>query len=132
MCASCALFVVLPPSLLCLHDSTPGAIYNCTTYTTDCFKAKQESLQQQSRKLDTLPSHSYKLRKRYNMPASRKINSSGEVVEGDSSSDSLSSSGTPLLSGGHHIDVFGFNLDVRQFLITLALAYLMLGQQGSK
>jgi hypothetical protein len=65
------------------------------------------------------------------MPTSKKVNREGEVVETDSSSgDSLSSA--PLLSGGHHIDVFGFNLDVRQFLVTLALAYLMLGPQGSE
>lgn len=63
------------------------------------------------------------------MPTSRKISSSGEVVEEDSSSDSSSGA---LLSGGHTIDVFGFNLDVRQFLITLALAYFMLGKQGSE
>lgn len=65
------------------------------------------------------------------MPVSRKINKSGEVevVEGDSSD---SSSSGALLSGGRTIDVFGFNLDVRQFLITLALAYLMLGQEGSE
>lgn len=61
-------------------------------------------------------------------PASRKINSKGEVVE----STTEDSSSTPLLSGGRQIDVFGFSLDARQFLITLALAYLMLGPQGSE
>ena len=62
------------------------------------------------------------------MPAAaRRINKSGEVVEGDEQE-----ADAPLLSGGHRIDVFGFNLDVRQFLITLALAYFMLGQQGSE
>jgi hypothetical protein len=30
------------------------------------------------------------------------------------------------------IDFFGFNLDVRQFLITLMLAYFMLGPQGGE
>jgi hypothetical protein len=63
---------------------------------------------------------------RFNMPgAARRINKSGEVVEGDDAQED-----SPLLSGDHRIDVFGFNLDVRQFLITLALAYFMLGQQG--
>jgi hypothetical protein len=59
------------------------------------------------------------------MPSSRKISASGDVVDDSSSSESLS-------SGGHHVDVFGFNLDVRQLLVTLALVYLMLGPQGSK
>lgn len=61
------------------------------------------------------------------MPASRKISASGDVVD-DSSSSDLSLS---LRSGGH-VDVFGFNLDVRQLFVTLALAYLMLGSRGSK
>eukprot|EP00544_Gedaniella_sp_CCMP2646_P005476 CAMPEP_0202480270 /NCGR_PEP_ID=MMETSP1361-20130828/329_1 /ASSEMBLY_ACC=CAM_ASM_000849 /TAXON_ID=210615 /ORGANISM="Staurosira complex sp., Strain CCMP2646" /LENGTH=122 /DNA_ID=CAMNT_0049107691 /DNA_START=94 /DNA_END=462 /DNA_ORIENTATION=- len=57
--------------------------------------------------------------------AARRINKSGEVVEGDDAQED-----SPLLSGDRRIDVFGFNLDVRQFLITMALAYFMLGQQG--
>jgi uncharacterized membrane protein YgcG len=60
------------------------------------------------------------------MPASRKISASGDVVDDSSSSDESS-----LRSGGH-VDVFGFNVDVRQLLVTLALAYLMLGSRGSK
>jgi hypothetical protein len=60
------------------------------------------------------------------MPASRKISASGDVVD-DSSSSELS-----LRSDGHVVDVFGFNLDVRQLFVTLALAYLMLGSRGSK
>lgn len=58
--------------------------------------------------------------------AARRINKSGEVVEGDDEAQE----DLPLLSGDRRIDVFGFNLDVRQFLISLALAYFMLGQQG--
>jgi hypothetical protein len=59
--------------------------------------------------------------------AARRINKSGEVVEGD---DEAQQEDLPLLSGDRRIDVFGFNLDVRQFLISLALSYFMLGQQG--
>ena len=61
------------------------------------------------------------------MPPSRKISPSGEVVVTDDVSSESS-----LLSGGRYIDVFGFNLHVRQFLVTLALVYLMLGPKGSK
>jgi hypothetical protein len=57
-------------------------------------------------------------------PTSRKINSSGDVVETNDSDSSLLS--------GRRIDFFGFNLDVRQFLITLMLAYFMLGPQGGE
>lgn len=46
----------------------------------------------------------------------------GEVVAGD---ETLTS------SGGTTVDVFGFNLDVKQFLVSLAIISFLLGPSGS-
>lgn len=46
----------------------------------------------------------------------------GEVVAGD---ETLTS------SGGTTVDVFGFNLDVKQFLVSLAIISFLLGPSGT-
>lgn len=63
-----------------------------------------------------------------------RINANGEVVRvGDNNEGSSSeASTTPLLQSGNTLDVFGFNLDMRQFLITLGILSLMIGLRGSK
>jgi len=98
------------------------------TKRSDGIPLHVEAAKQESHLKKLVSLSSYLLGSGVIMAPSRKVNSSGDVVETDSSSDSSSS----LLSGGYHVDVFGFNLDVRQFLVTLALAYLMLGSQGSE
>jgi hypothetical protein len=58
----------------------------------------------------------------------RTINAAGDLVEAGSSDTTTA----PLVSSSGTIDFFGFNLEWRQLLITLALASLLLGIQGGK
>lgn len=68
-----------------------------------------------------------------------RINANGEVVrEGNegttttatSTSSVLSSSSTPMTS--HNMDVFGFNLDIRQLIVGVCVIFLMVGTGGGK
>ena len=64
------------------------------------------------------------------------ISADGSVVPAGDATASDSGSGsthTPLssLRSGGNIDVFGFNLEPRQFLVVLALSTLMLGVSGT-
>lgn len=56
-----------------------------------------------------------------------KINADGEVVRvGDDESSSS------VLTSGNTLDIFGFNLEWRQFLIVLGVLSFMIGLRGSE
>jgi hypothetical protein len=61
----------------------------------------------------------------------RTINADGELVE-VGSNDTTTTASSPLVSNSGMIDVFGFNLEWRQLLISIVLASLLLGIQGGK
>jgi hypothetical protein len=65
-----------------------------------------------------------------------RINANGDVVrindDDDDNDDPTATSSAFLRSGGTALDVFGFNLQVRQFLILLGILSFMLGIRGSE
>eukprot|EP00567_Pseudictyota_dubia_P002829 CAMPEP_0197446334 /NCGR_PEP_ID=MMETSP1175-20131217/11304_1 /TAXON_ID=1003142 /ORGANISM="Triceratium dubium, Strain CCMP147" /LENGTH=134 /DNA_ID=CAMNT_0042977429 /DNA_START=8 /DNA_END=412 /DNA_ORIENTATION=+ len=75
------------------------------------------------------------------MATRKKIAADGSIVseDGSNSAENPSTSSASILSGGagsslcsiRHVDVFGFNLDLRQFVVVLGLAALMLGTKGA-
>jgi hypothetical protein len=58
-----------------------------------------------------------------------RINADGEVVR---VSDDESTSSSSVLRSGSTLDVFGFNLEWRQFLLVLGVLSLMIGLRGSE
>lgn len=64
-----------------------------------------------------------------------RINANGDVVrisdDDDDDNPTVASSGI-LRSGGTTLDVFGFNLQVRQFLVLLGILSFMFGFRGSE
>uniref|UniRef100_A0A7S4MJL1 Uncharacterized protein n=1 Tax=Odontella aurita TaxID=265563 RepID=A0A7S4MJL1_9STRA len=64
-----------------------------------------------------------------------KIAADGSIVSEDDSGAAARSTSSGAVSSGtlssiQHIDVFGFNLDLKQFVVVLALAGIMLGTKG--
>jgi hypothetical protein len=57
------------------------------------------------------------------------INANGELVRAEEG-ESLSTAVLP--SGGSTVDVFGFNLEWRQFFVVVGILSFMIGLRGSK
>jgi hypothetical protein len=66
------------------------------------------------------------------LPGGEATSSSSEQSTSASISDGGGSSPCSALRSTRTVDFFGFNLDIRQLLTALAVAYLMMGPGGSK